>query len=192
MRDSNRPTNRSGGGKGPLIIVIAGLVVLIGAGLVLYKKRFAAPNPTVRENHFVKKKVAAPPLVITEPVKPGNGNWKDKDDRSPDSDRAPRSEPLGTINASLVNDFINARFGQVKACYERRLRVDASLEGKLDLNISISSGGRVTGVAVNKDTVKDSQMLSCVRGTIRQWNFPKPQNGRVVVAKTFLFKKKSS
>ena len=85
---------------------------------------------------------------------------------------------------------VHVRFGQVRACYERRLKVDSTLEGTLDLNISIASSGKVTAVTVNRNTVRDAEMLSCVRRTIRGWDFPKPEWGRVVIAKTFRFKKK--
>ena len=96
---------------------------------------------------------------------------------------------MGTINPRRVSRFMNSRFGQVKACYERRLKKNATLRGKLDLNIAVSSKGRVTDVAVNRDTVRDSRMLKCVDGTIRKWKFPKPKGGRVIIGKTFNFQK---
>jgi outer membrane biosynthesis protein TonB len=188
MRDSSQSPNRSGGGKRALIIVIAGVVVLAAAGLILVNRRTESPNPTVRENQTVRERVAAPPPVITEPARPLNGSTAD--DKSPETDRKAKQQPLGSIDPGVVNRFINARFAQVKACYERRLKTDSSLEGKLDLNISISPTGRVTSVTVNRDTVKDSKMRSCVRQTIRKWDFPKPIGGGVIVAKTFHFKKK--
>jgi hypothetical protein len=185
MHESNQSPSRSGGSKRPLVIIITGIVVLIAAGLVLLNKRVASPNSTVRENQVVRERVAAPPLIIAEPAKPQNGGRE-----SPDQDRKAKQGPLGSIDPEVVNRFINARFGQVKACYERRLKTDSSLEGKLDLNISISTTGTVTSVTVNRDTVKDLKMRGCVRQTIRKWDFPKPTGGRVVVAKTFHFKKK--
>ncbi|MCP4197230.1 MAG: cell envelope integrity protein TolA [Proteobacteria bacterium] len=188
MHESNQSPNRSSGIKGPVVIIIVGVVVLVAAGLILLNKRVASPNPTVRVNQVVGERATAAPLVITEPARPLNGGRED--DKSPDQGRKAKQEPLGNIDPRVVNRFINARFGQVKACYERRLRTDSSLEGKLDLNISISPTGRVTSVTVNRDTVKDTKMRGCVRQTIRKWDFPKPTGGRVVVAKTFHFKKK--
>jgi hypothetical protein len=191
MQDSNRQPNRSGGSKGSLFIVIAGVIVLIAAGLVLYNNRIAPPDPTVRETPVTKKKSTPAPLVIAEPSKPLNGK-RENGGAPHGEDRGTKREPIGTINVAAVNTFINARFGQVKACYERRLKTNSFLEGKLDLNINIASTGKVTSVSVNRNTVQDSKMLSCVRRTIRGWDFPKPQGGRVIVAKTFHFKKKSS
>ena len=189
MQDSNRPSKSSGGSRGPLYIIVVGIVVLVAAGLVLYKKRSPAPNPTVEKNTVIKEKATAPPLVIVEPSKPSNGNGKNQHSGGPN--RESKREPLGTIDVAAVNTFINVRFGQLRACYERRLKVDSSLKGTLDLNISIASTGKVNWVSVNRNTVRDSKMLSCVRRTIRSWDFPKPQGGRVIVAKTFHFKKKS-
>ncbi len=95
------------------------------------------------------------------------------------------AEPMGTIDPRKVNRFIDSRFGQVKACYERRLKNNPTLQGRLDLDISISSKGKVTDVYVNSDTVRDSRMHRCVNKTIRGWQFPKPKGGRVTVGKTF-------
>jgi hypothetical protein len=188
MRESSQSPNRSGGGQRVLFIIIAGILVLVAAGLVLFNKPTETPNPTVRENQVVREGMAAPLPVISEPIRPPNGGGVD--DKSPETDRKVKQKPLGSIDPGVVNRFINARFGQVKACYERRLKTDSSLEGKLDLNISISPTGRVTSVTVNRDTVKDSKMRSCIRRTIRKWDFPKPIGGGVIVAKTFRFKKK--
>ena len=66
------------------------------------------------------------------------------------------------------------------------------LEGKVDVNININERGRVNWITVNRDTVKDGEMLDCVKKTVRSWQFPEPEGGSVVVAKTFTFKKKGS
>jgi hypothetical protein len=192
MPDSQHPPASPGGTKFPLIIVIAGIVILIFAGLILFRNRFAAPDPPVEKTEVTQKKATAPSMLIQEPSRPRNGNGQDRTDgeKAKGEDRKTKREPIGKINVAAVNTFINMRFGQVKACYERRLKVDSTLEGTLDLNINLASSGKVTAVTVNRNTVRDAEMLSCVRRTIRRWDFPKPEWGRVVIAKTFRFKKK--
>jgi hypothetical protein len=97
---------------------------------------------------------------------------------------------MGTIDVKAVDRYINTRFGQVRQCYERRLKINPLLEGKVDLKIGINTKGKASSISVNKDTVRDPQMITCIKGVIRSWQLPKPEGGKVIVAKQFKFKKK--
>jgi TonB family protein len=97
----------------------------------------------------------------------------------------------GTIDPKALETFLNARFPLVRACYERRLKVDPLLEGTVDLRITLSTSGRVAHIGVNRDTLKDAPMLDCVKATIRSWKFPPPTRGRVVFDKPFEFRRRS-
>ncbi len=195
MRDTTPPPNRSGGNKGILFLFIGGAIILIAAGVILFKRRADPPPPPPPPPKIEQTQQAPPPLVIAQPTRPiakpkdaGVKKTVKKKVRRKKRQRPP--EKIGTINTKEVNRFMNARFGQVKSCYEHRLKTNSFLEGKLDLNIGIAPSGKVTGVTVNSDTVRDQKMLACIKRAIRKWNFPKPQNGRVVIGKTFNFKKK--
>ena len=50
----------------------------------------------------------------------------------------------------------------------------------------------IAGSSPEKGTVDIyfAEMLACVKTTIRAWEFPKPEGGKVIIAKTFNFKKK--
>lgn len=175
-----------------LVLLLAGLGVFIAAGVVVMLRRESKPPPLPPPPVPVD---IAPPLVIAEPSRPplqtrdGGVLTAEKPDIKANRGSRRGIERLGTIDTQQVNSFLNARFSQVKACYERRLKMNAYLEGKLDLNITIGTSGRVAGIEVNGDTVRDSEMLDCVKHTIAGWQFPKPEGGRVVIAKTFNFKK---
>ena len=190
------PPARSGGNKTVLVLLVGGVLILgIAVFVYMSRKTDAPPVPAepIREQIY-----AAPKPLVVEPSRPIV-------DRAPDAGaevlladenvqkKTPKGgyqEKLGTIDTAAVNSFVNARFGQVRACYERRLKLNPLLQGDLDLNISIASSGKVTGIAVTADTVRDGEMLECVRRTIRGWTFPKPDGGRAIVAKNFKFKKK--
>jgi hypothetical protein len=193
---SQQPPSRSGGNKTILVFLVGGVLIL-GIAAYVYvnrKEEKQAPSAPVVEPTY-----NAPRPLVVEPSRPIV-------DRAPDAGAAvllaeeaetkkpPKGgyqEKLGTIDAAAVNSLVNARFEQVRACYERRLKMNPLLQGDVDLNISIASTGKVTGIAVTADTVRDGEMLECVRRTIRGWTFPKPVGGRAVVAKNFKFKKKS-
>jgi hypothetical protein len=200
MRPSSTslPPNRSGGNK-VVLALLAGGVLILGIAAYVYVSRRPGPEKPPIERPVPEPTYAAPKPLVVEPARPIV-------DREPDAGAAvllageeePRrpgkggyQERLGTIDAAAVNSFVNARFEQVRACYERRLKMNPLLEGDVDMNISIARTGKVTGIAVTADTVRDPEMLECVRRTIRGWTFPKPEGGRAIVAKNFKFKKKN-
>ncbi len=200
MRDTIPPLNRTRGNKSIILLLISGIIILLAAGAILYKRRWEPEKPPPEPPPKVAEKLDIPtPLVVSQPTRPiikskPDASVDDKKNTNKTSSkrkrRGQRSSKVGSINPREVNRFMNARFGQVKNCYERRLKLNSFLEGKLDLNIDVASSGKVVRVSVNKDTVRDPKMLACVKRTIRGWKFPKPEGGRVIIGKTFNFKKK--
>ena len=198
MKDSLIPDKGPGGNKTVLLLLVGGTVLMAAAGLVIYLRTGtpAPPPPEPEPEAPVAVRTLVTPdrpqnLLVTPDTEKSTDTGADT---AEDTEKKPRKRhgegPMGTIDSKAVNSYINSHFSQVKACYERRLKVNSFLEGKLDLNIAISPSGKVAAVTVNSDSVRDAEMLSCVRTTIRSWEFPKPQGGRVVIAKTFNFKKK--
>ncbi|MCP4604056.1 MAG: AgmX/PglI C-terminal domain-containing protein [Proteobacteria bacterium] len=199
MQDSIPPLKSSQGNKGVILLLVTGIVILAAAGVILYNRKSESQKPAPEPPPKVAEKLDVPtPLVMAQPTRP---IIKEQPDTEADDSQAGsnkktkrgrrRSEKVGSINPREVNSFMNARFGQVKTCYERRLKLNSFLEGKLDLNIDVASSGKVTQVSVNKDTLRDPGTLACVKRTIKSWKFPKPTGGRVIIGKTFNFKKKS-
>lgn len=200
MSASIPPPGGSRMSKLTIALLVGGVVILGVAGFVVYQRR--PPDPVPEPPPVAPAPASVPvPMVQTVPTRP----IAEKDpDAGPDvlveeKVKRPRrggggegrsSEPTGTIDAKAANRLMNSNFSQVKACYERRLKVNPLLEGVLDLNIGVSMKGKVTSVATNRDTVRDAEMLGCVKKVIRSWKFPKPEGGRVVVAKTYKFTKK--
>lgn len=218
MNDSLMPDKSRGGNKTAIFLLIGGGVLMAAAGVVLLVRSFdassAAPPPEIKN-----EKVSARPLVAealsqsalsdtdtssletdTSSLEAPSAREAASEDVETISKTASKKKnkkkqrvdgPMGVIDPKAVNAYIKAHFSQVKGCYERRLKVKPFLQGKVDLNIAISASGKVTGVKVNSDTVRDAAMLSCVKSTVRGWRFPKPEGGRVVIAKTFNFKKRN-
>jgi hypothetical protein len=188
------PPGRSSGNKIVSLLLVGGVLIL-GIAAVVYFVRKPAPAPPPAP--VLEPAYAAPKPLVIQPSQPIVDRAPDAGaavlvaGEEPKKPKAPAQERLGTIDAAAVNSFVNARFEQVRTCYERRLKMNPLLAGDLDLNISIASTGKVTGISVTSDSVGDAQMLECVRRTIRGWTFPKPVGGRAVVAKNFKFKKKS-
>jgi TonB family protein len=66
---------------------------------------------------------------------------------------------------------IRRRMPGLEACYEKALRSNASLKGKMTYTITINPSGRVTDVTIEEDTVGDSSVRSCTEAKIKGWRF---------------------
>ena len=82
---------------------------------------------------------------------------------------------LGSIEAvggeaDQVKATVAKYSGQVKYCYEQRLKEVPSLSGRVLVAINIS-GGRVTSASIDENTTGDKGLESCVVSKVRAWRF---------------------
>jgi hypothetical protein len=101
-----------------------------------------------------------------------------------------RNEPPavdGQLDPNIIVKEVRARMGAIKACYERALKRNPSLSGKIAMRWTITPAGTVTGVDVDQDTMNDSDVSSCIKSQISHWRFPAPAGGSVEVQFPFLF-----
>ena len=82
------------------------------------------------------------------------------------------SEVFGDVDKTLVTRTIKRRMGALQSCYEKSLRSQSGLKGKISFTITISARGRVVKVAVEQNTLGDSATLSCCKAKIKGWRFP--------------------
>jgi hypothetical protein len=82
----------------------------------------------------------------------------------------------GTVDTTAgdpakIKSAIGKYTGQVKACYEQRLKSNPSLAGRVELLWYINSG-RVTSVEVLGNSTDDSELANCIARKVRTWRFP--------------------
>jgi hypothetical protein len=93
----------------------------------------------------------------------------------------------GELDPSIVTKEVKSRLGAIKACYDRGLKRNPNLSGKIAIHWTITAAGTVTGVDVDSDTMGDSEVASCIKGQITRWRFPAPSGGSVEVSYPFVF-----
>ena len=93
----------------------------------------------------------------------------------------------GTLDPNSVQKVIEQRQSQIQGCYERAIKKDKKLSGKLVIKWTIGSVGRVTKASVVSDTMKNSGVAKCVIGKVKRWRFSKPKGGSVTITKRFIF-----
>ena len=101
-----------------------------------------------------------------------------------------RTEPPavdGQLDPSIVAKEVRGRMAAIKGCYERSLKRNPSLSGKIVVRWTITAAGTVQGVEIDSDTIGDTEIVSCMKGLIARWRFAAPSGGSVEVSFPFLF-----
>ena len=92
----------------------------------------------------------------------------------------------GSLEPAAARAALAGHNLQFRNCYERRLKVNNSLEGRVQVQIRVGRDGRVSGVQTG-GSLRDRQVLTCVRGVAQRITFPHPTGGCAVVAQPFNF-----
>jgi len=93
----------------------------------------------------------------------------------------------GELDPNIVAKEVRSRLGAVKACYERALKRNPNLSGKIVLHWTITPAGTVSGVDIENDSVGDNEVATCIKQLISRWRFPAPSGGAVEVSFPFVF-----
>lgn len=90
---------------------------------------------------------------------------------------------LGSLDKGQIRRVIRRHRGAFKRAYERSLRSNVRLSGKLVFKITIGANGRVQQAEIEVDTVGDEIFAKAVLRILRRMRFPKPAGGGSVVIK---------
>ncbi|HVZ71740.1 MAG TPA: AgmX/PglI C-terminal domain-containing protein [Polyangia bacterium] len=93
----------------------------------------------------------------------------------------------GELDPAMVAKEVKTRLGAIKACYERALKRNPTLSGKVVIHWTITQAGTVSGVDVEQDTLGDAEVASCIKSLVARWRFPAPSGGSVDVSFPFVF-----
>lgn len=186
------PGHSSGGG-----LYLAGAVVLIGGaiGLFVWNKGKTAPKPTAptavvaqsaaapRQDEPQRLYAPPPPPKLDDEPDAGAPSPKAsaKASGSPAAGTAPgpcgpscNGETTGALSAAL-----RARAQSAQGCYQRALRT-SEVSGSMTVSVQIGPSGQVCSASLSNDSVKSSEVTSCVLGRFRGQTFPPPSGGCIV------------
>jgi TonB family protein len=94
----------------------------------------------------------------------------------------------GDFDAALVVAMIKKRIGAIRACYEKELKRNPTLAGKVTIEFTIQPQGNVTGVKVAQNTTGDDNVGTCVKNAVGGFRFsPGPEGGSVSFSYPFVF-----
>ncbi|MBN1558642.1 TonB family protein [candidate division KSB1 bacterium] len=93
----------------------------------------------------------------------------------------------GQRSAESVMDVIKSQHGRVMYTYNKHLRQDPTLRGKVSLDVTIAADGRVANVQVIESTIQNIDFIRDLLTIIRQLRFTAISAGDVTVNVPFVF-----
>ena len=96
-------------------------------------------------------------------------------------------EPLdGEIDSKAVKRILQRRGKMFQQCYETALKSNSKLKGKIVIEFTINSRGKVSDASAVKDSVGGG-VGKCVVSAMKRIRFPKPDDGEVTIQNSFVF-----
>jgi hypothetical protein len=93
----------------------------------------------------------------------------------------------GQLDPNIIVREVRSRMAAIKLCYERALKRNPNLSGKVVIRWTITAAGTVSGVDVDQDSMNDSEVTNCIKSLVAHWRFPAPSGGSVEVSFPFVF-----
>jgi hypothetical protein len=87
------------------------------------------------------------------------------------------AEFVGTVDREAVRRVIRSIYNQIKNCYDRGLRTNSDVEGKIYIHFEVIDGGRVRLSRVKETPAELKEIAECVALRIREPKFPEPPQG---------------
>ncbi|MCC6647005.1 MAG: AgmX/PglI C-terminal domain-containing protein [Polyangiaceae bacterium] len=193
---SSLPPSKVPSGNNTPLIIVALLLFLVMGGLVFWKLSAAPPPaPTVAS--------AAPAPTQTRPVTMDAPPPPPEDEPpAPSASAAKPSAPGGRVGggcgsgcsgteAGAMRGQISAMGGAARGCYERALRNNSQLQGRIVVGLSIDSSGTICGASVTSDSMGDGSVAQCVLSMFRGKKVAAPTGGCVQASVPLNFQPKT-
>lgn len=91
------------------------------------------------------------------------------------------------VDREKLAAYVRSRKGAIQQCYEKELKRNPSLKGKVVVRFSITPAGRTSDIDIEENTLGNEAVASCIKTTIRGWVFPFKPPSEVPVAYPFVF-----
>jgi outer membrane biosynthesis protein TonB len=85
--------------------------------------------------------------------------------------KASGAEIAGAQDTKSIQGKIRRYNGRIKACYERELKTNPDLAGKIRVAWEIDTSGRVSGVDIVSNSTGNAELASCVKKEVKKFRF---------------------
>lgn len=92
----------------------------------------------------------------------------------------------GSIDKDSVARVFSRRKSAIKYCYERALKLNSNIKGKVVIRFTIGTAGRITSVQATSNSTGDPGIADCIIEKVQGWRFDPPSGGSVTFSYPFL------
>jgi outer membrane biosynthesis protein TonB len=181
------PQNKQAGSTG---YIVAGVIMLLmTGGLIFWKsqKDASLEQPAVVQSVAPPQPSKAPVFEVAPPPPPPSAEPPKEE---PKQAAATRAAPAGLGRTGCggvckgtappaLRSALRGKAGQARGCYERALRQNSMLSGRLVVSVRVGPKGQVCSTGIASNTLGDSGVASCVVQIFRLARFPAPKGGCV-------------
>jgi outer membrane biosynthesis protein TonB len=167
-------------------VAAAVVMLLLMGGLIFWKMRQNVPAPVLAAQSAPVETQQAPELEAPPPPPPPVEELDAGKDQKLDR-TAKRAAPSGcdaNCNGSAsaqLRSALAGRGGQARGCYERVLRNNTGIEGRLLVSVTVGTQGQVCSARVTDQGLGDPAVANCVQRMFLSGTFPPPSGGCVNV-----------
>jgi hypothetical protein len=183
---SDLPSKTPGTGSGSYVrvavIMLLVAVALVVGKLTLMRPEQPVPIATAVLTEHPKVEVAPPP----PPPPPEEPSASASASAVPVAKTAKggggcTGECKGEVNTEL-RTYLSGRASQGRKCYERALLQNASLKGRMRVQVRLNPSGQLCSATMASDELQDPGLSACIMQMFRNSVFPAPKGGCVDVA----------
>jgi len=91
------------------------------------------------------------------------------------------------VDRGALSRYIKDRLNAIRGCYERELKRNPALKGKVVVRFNITPAGRAGDIRIEENTLGSPEVSNCITGLMRSWVFPFKPPDEVPVQYPFLF-----
>lgn len=91
------------------------------------------------------------------------------------------------VDREALARYIKARLSAIRGCYEKELKRNPTLKGKVVVRFNITPAGRAGDIRIEENSVGSAEVGLCIASLMRSWVFPFKPPDEVPVQYPFLF-----
>ncbi len=83
----------------------------------------------------------------------------------------------GGLDKAIIRRIVRAHINEVRYCYNQGLSEDPELAGRVVVQMTIGSDGKIAESTVASTDMEDTDVPQCIAEAAARWVFPKPPGG---------------
>lgn len=87
----------------------------------------------------------------------------------------------GGLDKAIIRRVVRAHIGEIRYCYNQGLSEDPELAGRVVVQMTIGSDGKVAEATVASTDIEETEVPQCIAEAAARWRFPKPPGAKNAV-----------